>query len=344
MRHNRIVSIATFALSLCVALPSNAQTDEEKAAARALATQGATALQENKFAESLDLVTRAEAIMHAPPHLLLIGRAQVGLGRLVAGKETFLKLSREQLAANAPPAFKKAQAEAKAELDLIEPRIASLQISLKGEGVTNSSKITVKMDDQPVPGALIGVHRPVDPGKHTIGAFSPGHSPVTQEVTLGDGEKKDIELTVEAPTVSLVEEEKKFEEQPPPKPPPPQGMSTLRVIGIAGMGAGVAGLVVGGVFLGLKSSTQGEADTLFNACKKKAGGCTPLDQKKVSDLDASAASQGTIGIAGLVAGGVLAAGGVVLFILGGNKPQPKPAAGFVMPYVTPNGGGIYGQF
>jgi hypothetical protein len=41
---------------------------------------------------------------------------------------------------------------------------------------------------------------------------------------------------------------------------------------------------------------------------------------------------------------VLAAGGVVLFILGGKKPQPKPASGFVMPYVTPNGGGIVGEF
>lgn len=344
MRLNRIVPVATVALSLCVALPSNAQTDEEKAAARALAVQGATALQENKFAEAIDLVTRAEAIVHAPPHLLLIGRAQVGLGRLVAAKESFLKIIREQLPATAPPAFKKAQVDAKADLDEIEPRIGSLRIALVGAGAANAGKVIVKLDEQPVAAALIGVHRPVDPGKHTVTAFVPGRSPVTQEVTLGDGEKKEIELSVETP-VSLVDEENKYNKPPPQQPPPPKpGMSPLRIGGIAGMGLGVAGLVVGGVFLGMQSSKQAEADKAFSTCKAKPTGCDQADRDNVSALDAAAATRGTIGIAGLVGGAVLAGGGVVMFILGGKKPQPKPASGFVMPYVMPNGGGIVGEF
>jgi hypothetical protein len=344
VRLNRIVPIATFTLSLCVALPSNAQTDEDKAAARALGTQGAAALQENKYAEALDLVTRAEAILHAPPHLLMIGRAQVGLGRLVAAKETYLKITREQLPATAPPAFKKAQADAKTELDEIEPRIGSLQISLTGNGAATAGKVTVKLDDQPVATALIGVHRPVDPGKHTVTAYVPGRGPVTQEVTLGNGEKKEVELSVETP-VSLVDEENKFETPRTPPPPPPRGLSTLQIVGIAGMGAGVAGLVVGGVFLGLKSSKQGEADAAFTTCKAKPLGCDPKDRSNVAQLDRAAAQRGTIGIAGLVGGGVLAAGGVVLFILGGKKTtQAKPASGFVVPYVTPTGGGIMGEF
>lgn len=344
MRLNRIVPIATFALSLCVALPSNAQSDEDKAAARALATQGAEALQAGKHAEALDLVTRAEALLHAPPHLLLIGRAQVGLGRLVAAKETFLKAIREQLPSTAPPAFKKAQAEAKEDLDAIEPRIGSLRIALKVTGGSAASKVTVKLDDQFVSSALIGVHRPVDPGKHIVAAFPPGASPVTQEITLGDGEKKEVELVVNVP-VSLVDEENKFNKPPPPPPPPPPaGTSSLRILGIAGMGLGVAGLVTGGVFLGLSSSTQTKADEAFTKCKAQPGGCTVAERKDVSDLDQNAATQGTIGIAALVGGGVLAGAGVVLFIVGGKKAQPKPAAGFIMPYATPNGAGVFGKF
>ena len=342
MRLNRIVSIATVAFTLSVAFHSNAQTDEEKAAARALATQGAAALQENKFAEALDLVTRAQAVMHAPPHLLMIGRAQVGLGRLVAARESFLKVIREQLPATAPPAFKKAQQDAKTDLDAIEPRIGSLRIVLKGPGAGDLSKVTVKLDEQSVTSALIGVHRPVDPGKHTVTAYVPGRSPVSQEVSLGDSEKKEVELLVETPA-SLADDLKPDDIPPPPPPPPPpsSGMSPLRVVGIAGMGVGVAGLVVGGVFLGLSSSTQTDADDLASSC---APYCLPHEQKKVIDLDADAATQGTIGIAGLVAGGVLAGGGLALILIGGKKQPAKPATAFVLPYVMPNGGGIVGRF
>jgi len=343
VRLNRLVPIATIALSLCVAVPANAQSDEDKAAARALATQGAKALQENKYAETIDLVTRAEALFHAPPHLLMIGRAQVGLGRLVAARENFLKITREQLSSTAPPAFKQAQVDAKSDLDAIEPRIGSLRISLVGAGAASTGKVTVKMDDQPVSAALIGVHRPVDPGKHTVTAFVVGRGPVSQEVSLNDGEKKEIELSVEVP-VSLVDEEKKFETPPPKNPPPPAGTNPLRIIGIAGMGVGVAGLVVGGVFLGLKSSKQTEANEAFDTCKVNAGGCTIPEQKAIGALDQAAATRGTIGIAGLVGGGVIAAGGVVLFILGGKKPAAKPASSFVMPYVAPNSAGVFGAF
>ncbi len=343
MRLNRIVPIATVALSLCVALPANAQSDEDKAAARALGLQGAKALQENKYAEAIDLVTRAEAIFHAPPHLLMIGRAQVGLGRLVAARENFLKIMREQLTATAPPAFKQAQADAKTDLETIEPRIGSLRISLVGADAASTGKITVKMDDQPVSAALIGVHRPVDPGKHTVSAFVVGRSPVSKEVSLNDGEKKEIELSVETP-VSLVDEERKFDKPPTVPPPPPTKMSPLRIAGIAGMGVGAAGLVVGGVFLGISATNQAEGDTRFDTCKVQPLGCGINDQKYIADRDQVAAKRQTFGIAGLVAGGVLAAGGVVLFILGGNKAPPKPAAAFVLPYVAPNGGGIFGEF
>src|SRR6185436_9178917 len=102
----RCAAITALATHLLLPLGSaQAQTDEDKAAARALATQAAQAFSAGKHAEAIDLVTRAEAIVHAPTHLLLMARAQVGLGKLVAAKETYLKILREELAANASPAF-----------------------------------------------------------------------------------------------------------------------------------------------------------------------------------------------------------------------------------------------
>ncbi|MEO5731351.1 MAG: hypothetical protein ABI134_10395, partial [Byssovorax sp.] len=66
---------AAVALALSLLLPAGraeAQSDEDKAAARVLATQGAEALGASKYGEALDLVSRAEQMFHAPTHLLLI--------------------------------------------------------------------------------------------------------------------------------------------------------------------------------------------------------------------------------------------------------------------------------
>jgi hypothetical protein len=132
-------------------------------------------------------------MFHAPTHLLLIARSQVGLGRLVAAKETYLKLTREELSASAPAAFKRAQQEGKDEMTALDARIASLRIAVEGGG---QQKFTVKMDDQPVSPALLGVYRPVDPGKHDIVIYPVGQGPVKGTIELKDGEKKELKLTI----------------------------------------------------------------------------------------------------------------------------------------------------
>jgi len=340
VRPNRIASIATIALALSAATPSSAQTDEEKAAARALAQQGAEALQNKKYTEALDYLNRAEAIIHAPPHLLLIGRAYVGLGRLVSARETFLKITREQLDPKAPPAFKRAYEDATNELTAIEPRIGSLRIALTGPGAADASKVTVKLDEQSVTSALIGVHRPIDPGKHVVTANVPGRDPVTQEVTITDGEKKDIALEVQTPTAPTDTSGQGGGGGTQTPTETPKGMSTLRIIGIGGMALGGAGIIAGGVFTGLFFSKKGEANDAFNACPKP---CPQAKQDEITALDTAAASRGTAAAVALVAGGVFAGAGVALFILGGKKPA-KPTTALVLPFVSPNGLGVVGQF
>src|SRR5512145_1200497 len=114
-----------------LASPASAQTEEDRAAARSLATQGISAFNEGRHAEALDLFSRAETLLHAPPHVLYMARAAAKVGQLVRARELYLKLSREELAANAPPAFRDAQAEARDEAKAIEPRLASIVITVK---------------------------------------------------------------------------------------------------------------------------------------------------------------------------------------------------------------------
>jgi hypothetical protein len=291
-------------------------------------------------------VSRAEQILHAPTHLLMIARAQVGLGRLVAAQETYLKLTREDLAATAPNAFKRAQQEGKDELSALEPRIGQLKIVLEGAG---QKKVTVKMDDQAVSAALLGVYRPVDPGKHDVVAYPVGQSPVKGSVELKDGEKKDIKLTIpEGAATGLPDNPiDNPDGQPPPpdttpKPGGPGFFTPLRGVGI-GLGVlGVAGVAVGSIFLAKGFRTQSNADTRAENCPKP---CPMQEQLAIRALDDDAARQKNIGVGPLVAGGVLLGAGVVLIVIGKPKAAaPKPAGASVAPWFSGNAAGLRGVF
>lgn len=347
-----------FAAALMLTLPTGdarAQSDEDKAAARSLATQGAEAFAAGRFEEAIDRLTRAEALVHAPTHLLLLARAQTRLGRLVAARETYLKIVREELPPSAPLAFKKAQQDAREELAAVEPRIASLRIALEGAG---DRKIRVMLDGQPVPDALLDVHRPIDPGTHEITVVPPGLSPIEQSITLGDGEKKDLTIPIpEGPAVAA-----------PPADPGgapalstgpsggPSGAGGGRTANVAMLGGGIAasalglgGVVVGAVFLAKGGGTQQEANDLSATygCESSHGmnrGCTSLIQQRIRDLDTDAASQKTIGAIGLIAGGALLVGGATLIVLElSSRSAPSPTA-WIAPYVAPTGLGVRGAF
>ncbi|MFO0759607.1 MAG: hypothetical protein U0359_24150 [Byssovorax sp.] len=329
-------AIAVVVPLLCAALwasPAAAQSDNDKAAARTLGTQAVEALNAGKNAEALDLASRAEQILHAPTHLMIIGRAQVGLGRLVAARETFLKLTREELDAKAPPAFKRAQADGREQLAAIEPKIASLLIQVEGPAQT---KFIVKLDEQPVAPALLGVYRPVDPGKHKLVVIPVGQGPVTASVDLAEAEKKEIKLTIpDAPVPAPVD-------GPGPKgrdEGSPGFFSPLRIAGLGAGAIGVGGLAVGAVFLSSGSSLQAKADELYDACGQH---CTADQQAQIKSQDTDAASKKTIAAIGLIGGGVALAAGVTLIVLG--KPKPKPAAASITPWFTGNAAGVSGAF
>ena len=338
---------AAAALALSLLLPAGraeAQSDEDKAAARVLATQGAEALSANKYAESFDLVSRAEQMFHAPTHLLLIARSQVGLGRLVAAKETYLKLAREELSAGAPPAFKRAQQEGKDEMTALDARIASLRIAVEGGG---QQKFTVKMDDQPVSPALLGVYRPVDPGKHDIAVYPVGQGPVKSTIELKDGEKKELKLTIPDVVPGGVPASSTDNPDAPLKQDggkdageaTPGFFTPMRGAGL-GVGAlGLGGVVVGAVFLGKALSTQSDADKLNDACGKR---CTTSEQAAVRALDVDAAHARTGALLGLAAGGVALAAGVTLIVIG--KPRPKTTGATMTPWFSGDMGGVRGTF
>jgi hypothetical protein len=171
-----------------------AQTDDDRAGARVAATEGVKASNEKRWADAADLFTRAESLVHSPVHLLYLARAQEKLGHLVKARENYTRIIREHLGADSPDAFKQAQASAQQEAGALEPRLAAITVKLGGQ----KGDVTVTMDGEKVPPALVGLPLPIDPGSHTFQAAGTDLKSDPVAVTVTEGGKDSVILVVKS--------------------------------------------------------------------------------------------------------------------------------------------------
>jgi len=318
--------------SLCgllQATPAWGQADEDRAGARTLATEGAKAFAAQRWADAIDLFTRAEAVVHAPPHLLYVARARAKLGQLVLARETYTRIIRENVPASAPAAFIEAQTAAKAEMPALEPRIAMLTISLSG---ADPKTVSVLVDGQKIPSVFVGAPKPVDPGEHKVQAIGEGMASDVLTLHIKEGARENVSLTLSAQKGAMPPAMTSPETTPLVPPPAhsnraemrgsdieplpsERGSNGMRIASFAALGFGVVGLGVG-TFFGLQSmGKRTDADDLCpdpNRC--------PVSQRhNVEGLDEDARKAQTLATIGFIAGGVGVAAGVTLFVLSGKK-------------------------
>jgi hypothetical protein len=303
---------------------ASAQTDEARASARAAATQGLHALQEGRYKDALDLCTRAESLMHAPTHLLLIARAQTKLGHLVEAQEAYIKIVREHLAPSAPRAFVEAQATASDEQAALAPRVPTLKVDVEG---ASASDVQITLDSAPFPSALIGIASPVNPGTHTLAVASGSATAEPVTVTVAEGAKQNVTLALKASAVAETPAQPTAAPAPEVAPePPPPAHSGLAVAGWVGVGVGVVGLVAGTVFVVKNHSDRNDANALCGT-----SGCPESKRSEISSFDSDADTAATLS---LVSYGVGAAGlvtGAVLLWVSHGKPA-APQSGQVIPW------------
>jgi hypothetical protein len=343
-----------------------AQSDEQRAGARTLATEGAQAFNEGRFKDAVDLFSKAESLVHAPPHLLFMARAHAKLGQFVKAREAYLKIIKEQLAPNAPQAFRDAQSAADEERKQVEPHIGKLRVLV--EGADGAKDLSVAIDGQPFPTVLLGVPQPMDPGDHTVTATATGFKGAPASVSLKDAGSGSVVVKLEVdnsvpppattPAPPAAAGGLAVSTTPSGAPPSDSGTSGgngLRTGAYVGFGVGAVGLVLGTVFVLKSASNRKSADdasltlerigsTTDGPCSIAAGTCRGDigAAKDVADWDDKARSAKTIGIVGYVVGGLGVATGVTLFVLS-NKHSDSKAA-FVAPYVGLGGAGMRGAF
>jgi hypothetical protein len=338
------------------ATPAWSQSDEDRAGARTMATEGAKAFAAQRWTDAIDLFTRAEALLHAPPHLLYLARARAKIGQLVLARETYTKIIRENIPATAPPAFLEAQAAAKAEAPSLDPRIATLTISVSG---ADPKAVSVMVDGQKLPSVFVGAPKPMDPGEHRVQALGENLASELLTLHIKEGSRESVSLTL-SPQKGAIPPATTSPETTPVVPPPassnrvemrssdiaplpPEGRSNgMRIASYAALGVGVVGLGAG-TFFGLSSmSKRSEADDLCadpNRC--------PVSQRgKIEGLDDDARQAQTLATIGFIAGGVGLAAGVTLFLLSGNKQEQTAAAHrpTVRPWLGLGSAGVTGSF
>ena len=338
--------------------PAFAQSDEQRAGARTLATEGSQAFNEGRFKDAVDLFTKAESLVHAPPHLLFMARAHAKLGQFVKAREAYMKIVKEQLAPNAPQAFRDAQSAAEEERKLVEPHIGRLTISV--EGADKAKGLSVAVDGQPVSNVLLGVPQPMDPGEHTVTASATGFKAAPATATLKDAGQGSVALKLEVddsvppatatPAAAAPGSGPVVSSAPSGAPPSDAAAggagNGMRIGSYVGFGVGAVGIALGTVFVLKSSSNRKDADKAAAALNAQCGNICDADSpeaKNVSSLDDKARSAKTLGIVGYVVGGLGVATGVTLFVLSNNQAEPGKSA-FVAPYVGFGALGLRGAF
>lgn len=252
-----IAAVLVTTLGISAAAPAFAQTDDDRAGARVAATEGVKASSEKRWAEAADLFSRAESLVHSPVHLLYLARAQEKLGRLVKARENYNRILREKVGPDSPDAFRQAQASAQQEVGAVEARLAAVTIKLEGE----KGAVSVTMDGEKVPPALVGLPLPVDPGNHTFEAAGKDLKSDPVAVSVSEGGKSAVTLIVKAvpgsvdpfaAPIAATPAATTASTTPNPVPPPSTGpterpVPTGAYIGLATTGALAVGAAVTGV-------------------------------------------------------------------------------------------------
>ncbi len=183
-------------------------------------------------------------------------------------------------------------------LDAVTPSIVVRAYDSKGNDLTD---VSVTLGDQPLASSLDGMAVPVDPGEHRFVFRRAGFEPVTQTVTIRQGEKfKSIEVRIGPDEQGPLLTESGTDSSVP--------LSTTRLAaGGTLVGVGVAGLV-GFTWLGLTARSQ--ESELEDECSPACS-----DARVSSVRTRYVLSNVSLGL------GIAALGGAAWVLLSGSSPS-----------------------
>lgn len=293
-------------------------------AAQALYDQATTEMDAGQYESACKKLE--EVVRLVPDGLgakMTLAQCYEGMGRLASAWSQYGQVESLAAKSNQQARRKKAAARAAA----LKGKLATLTIDVPADARVPGLEIS--RDGEIVGEAQWGVALPVDRGAHAVTARAPGRDAWSGSVDVpADGKKVSITVPMLAPEVKPAPTATATAEParpPPPPPAPPVKTRTWQTpLGIATLAVGAAGLAAGGAFGGL---------ALVRFDESKAAGCDASNQcpPQAAALRNEARLFGDVSTAALVAGGALAATGLVLILTAPSGPRkdapPAGAAG-----------------
>jgi hypothetical protein len=294
--------------TLAVAVPgrASAQSGADKAAAEALFSAGRDLMNAGKYDQACEKFEGSQKLDAGLGTLLFLADCYEKAGRLASAWATFREA--ESIAAGRGD---QARGQiAKGRYAAIEPRLSKLWIKV-ADG--NDPATQVKRDGEAIPKESWGVALPTDAGDHVIDASLPGRKTWTSKVTVtGEGTNVSVDVPVldseAAPSTPAPVTAPAAATLAVPPAEPPRVSHTQRTMSFIAGGLGVAGLGLGTYFSVHASSKK--SDSLEHCEKNQPNQC---DSTGV-DLRNQALSSARLATSFMIGGGVLLAGGIVLFV------------------------------
>ncbi len=302
---------------LAFALPSVASAQlsaQDKALADAFFNDGVKLLRAGKTADACPKLAESERIDPAVGTALYLGDCYVRLDKIASAQAMFQEAYDYAVRRGDGRA-----AVAKERRDKLHPSTLTMAVA---DGALTPG-LTITRDDVSVSTLQLGVALPIDGGTHVISARAPARRGFSATVEVPNQEGT---LTVSIPRLADEETRSVATVQPTL---PTRSSSTLRLVGLATAGVGMLTLAVGvtsGIIATLDWTASNSAD---NGCNS---GTTLCMTQHGIDLRSSAASWATVSTVTLVAGGVLAVAGAVMYFV---APRTKSTLGYISPYISP---------
>jgi len=297
------------ALIFCIAFGARAEP-RDAAAAETLFREARELMKAGKYADACPKLRASQDLDPGVGTLLNLGECYEKAGLLASAWASFVEAEGE--AQKAGDTKRSALAHARAEK--LASKLPRLTIQ-----VPESSRVeglVVKRGDVVVAESSWGSAIPVDPGSVTVSASAPGRATWKKSVEVGAGGETIVVPALEPGTPAS-------EPEGPVTAPdvqvtrdtaPKTHSSTQKTLGLVAVGLGVVGVGVGSYF-GLRARSKW--DDAKAHCTRATSGCDPTGM----DLGDQAGSAADVSTIALAAGGVLVAGGLVLWL---TAPSASP--------------------
>jgi hypothetical protein len=307
------LSVLVAAAALLAVVPGVARAQggpgEARAAARARGEQGLALYEQKRWAEAFTAFREADALYHAPTLTLFMGHCERSRGHLIEARALYARLASEPVPVAAPEQFRKAQAQARAEIDLLVGRVPKIIVVVTGASADGAH---VEVDGVATDSGELTAGKALNPGAHTLVARAKGAS-ARRTISLAEGEEERLELALVADSPAITGPIDRGDD-------PTLARRGSIVPGVMGIGVGVVGFSIGAI---TGAVAAGKIGDIKSRCRSIDG----AEHCLLADVPArdSAQTLVTVSTIGLVAGGAALLAGTALLILrpGGHAASAR---------------------